>query len=92
MSSSEKDYLLRTSPPSGGLKVILKGAAIGALVGGILLALALSLTALATNQKHYDTSTNTDWSSTLDNFIKMSSDPISAKVLYGNIILFPFMV
>ena len=77
--SSEKDYLLRTSPPCG-LKVILKGAAICALVGGILLALALSLTALATNQKDYDSSTNTEWWTTLDNFIKMSSDPISAKV------------
>ena len=37
------DYQLRTLPPSG-LKVILKGVAIGAQVGGILLALALSLT------------------------------------------------
>ena len=92
MSSSEKNYLLRTSPPSGGLKVILNSVAIGALVGGMLLALALSLTALATNQKDYDSSTNTYGSSTRYNFIKMSSDPLSAKVLYGNIILFPYMV
>ena len=101
MSSSEKDYLLRTPPPPAK-KVILKGVAIGALVIGILLAVALSIAALV--NKQYYTINQQDYalgmgfvsgssSPFYQKFIETQSSPISAKVhiaLLLHISLLPF--
>ena len=81
MSSSEKDYLL-TTPPPPGKKVILKGVAIGALVTGILLALALSITSLSINQRSTAQGIGkySENSVPYEPFIEVPSTPISAKV------------
>ena len=81
--SSEKDYILTTSPlPSK--TVLLKTVAIGALVGGLLLALALSITALtttalSTNQQQIGIGGGSD-DLLYERVTKVSSTPISAKV------------
>ena len=82
MSSSEKDYLLRTPPPPSQ-KVFLIGVTIGALVGGLLLALALSTIALATNLQENAIGRHSDESQLFERVVKLSSTPISAKVLYS---------
>ena len=81
MSSSEKDYLLRT-PPQPGKKVILKGVAIGALVIGMLLALALSIISLSINQQSTAQGVHAYNERTISSepFIEVLSKPISAEV------------
>ena len=80
MSSSEKDYHLLRTPPPPGLKVILKGVAIGALVVGIVLAVALSIAALTINQQDYALGTGFHIGGFKQEFIEARSTPISAKV------------